>query len=77
MIDPISMLGECPVCFEPVLTFAAQQGLRLNWPAVDRARDPRATWSLVSVGDVWIAGNGEGERGTGHVLHRHQPAEAA
>ncbi len=74
--DPSTLLARCPRCDRRVLEFQIQGGLRLDWPAVDRARNPLATWSLIDIGDAWIAGNGEGERGAGHQLHAHQPESA-
>jgi hypothetical protein len=74
--DPTTLLTACPGCGRRVLEFPIQGGLRLDWPAVDRARNPHATWSLIDIGDHWLAGNGEGERGTGHELHAHQPPSA-
>lgn len=54
-----------------------QGGLRLDWPAEDRALNALATWSLIEIADSWVAGNGTGERGAGHALHDHQPAGVA
>ena len=74
--DPITMLAECPECGRRVLELTAQR-MRLDWPAEDRALNAQATWSLIQIGNIWVAGNGVGERGAGHALHRHQPPETA
>jgi hypothetical protein len=72
--NPLTLRRRCPECNRWVLEFAAQNGLRLDWPAVPRSTNPRATFSLVPMGNVWIAGHGgEITGGNGHVLHEHQP----
>jgi hypothetical protein len=71
--DPSTLLALCDVCGRRVIEIKLQGGLRLDWPAEDRVLNRLATWSLIDIGDVWIAGNGAGEQGAGHALHEHQP----
>ncbi len=75
--DPSTLIQQCDVCGRRVLSLPMQGGLRLDWPAEDRALNRLATWSLLEIGDSWVAGNGAGERGAGHALHQHQPAGVA